>query len=114
MCIIVIRSNTVVVVVKVIDSAQRHPLWFQRARVRIMAVFEVFNSLIGQWIDTQGVLLFLLILLVVKYLNNLPPKNYPPGPLALPLLGNILNINIMDPVGSCKKVRSDKRTATVT
>lgn len=68
------------------------------------AVVEVFHDVIGQWIDTQGVLLFILVLLLVKYLKNLPPKSYPPGPLALPLLGNFLNVGIKDPVGSCVKL----------
>lgn len=36
-------------------------------------------------------------LLVVYYLNQRDPPNFPPGPPALPLLGNIFNIELKQP-----------------
>ncbi|XP_066548412.1 cytochrome P450 2J1-like [Amia ocellicauda] len=56
-----------------------------------------------QWMDFQGLLLTLSVLLVVKIIRDRPPKNFPPGPLAIPFLGSALSINPKDPSGSfCK------------
>ncbi|XP_041745510.1 cytochrome P450 2J4-like isoform X2 [Coregonus clupeaformis] len=66
-------------------------------------MLEALACLVGHWIDTKGVLLFLLVLLVTKYIRDLPSKNYPPGPFPLPFVGNMLNISIKDRIGSFKK-----------
>ncbi|CAB1314237.1 unnamed protein product [Coregonus sp. 'balchen'] len=60
-------------------------------------MLEALACLVGHWIDTKGVLLFLLVLLVTKYIQ------LPTRPLPLPFVGNMLNISIKDRIGSFKK-----------
>ncbi|XP_030290319.1 cytochrome P450 2J2-like [Sparus aurata] len=50
------------------------------------------------WLDLRGLLLFIFaVLLVACFLNRKDPPNFPPGPPALPLLGNIFNIESKQP-----------------
>ncbi|XP_047442830.1 uncharacterized protein LOC125009170 [Mugil cephalus] len=50
------------------------------------------------WLDLRGMLLFILtVLLAVYCLKEKDPAHFPPGPPALPLLGNIFSIECKQP-----------------
>ncbi len=66
---------------------------------------SVLSQLMGQWMDVQGLLIFLCVLLLVKYLRDVLTNNMPPGPFPLPLVGNVLNIGFSDPMEVFPKVR---------
>ncbi|XP_068599297.1 cytochrome P450 2J6-like [Brachionichthys hirsutus] len=50
------------------------------------------------WLDLKGFLLLIVsVLLVVYFLSKKDPANFPPGPPALPLLGNVFSIEAKQP-----------------
>ncbi|XP_041862608.1 cytochrome P450 2J2-like [Melanotaenia boesemani] len=54
--------------------------------------------LLCQWFNLRGMLVFLFaVLLVVLFLNKKDPPHFPPGPPALPILGNIFSIEAKQP-----------------
>ncbi|XP_009295398.3 cytochrome P450 2J4 isoform X1 [Danio rerio] len=65
---------------------------------------SVFSQLIGQWLDVQGFLIFLSVLLLVKHFRDVFTNNMPPGPFPLPFVGNVLSIGFGDPMEVFPKV----------
>ncbi|XP_029904804.1 cytochrome P450 2J2-like [Myripristis murdjan] len=56
-------------------------------------VSSVFGS-IAHWVDIQSLLLFtVLFLLIADYLKTRRPSSFPPGPWALPFVGNIFTVD---------------------
>ncbi|XP_051807627.1 cytochrome P450 2F2-like isoform X1 [Acanthochromis polyacanthus] len=51
------------------------------------------------------VLLGLCICVIILQLRPTRPKNFPPGPPALPILGNILHLNLQNPLEDFEKLR---------
>ncbi|XP_013863521.1 cytochrome P450 2J6 [Austrofundulus limnaeus] len=49
------------------------------------------------WFNLRGILLFILVVLLVCLFNEKDPPSYPPGPPALPILGNIFSIESKQP-----------------
>uniref|UniRef100_A0A3Q1GFJ4 Uncharacterized protein n=1 Tax=Acanthochromis polyacanthus TaxID=80966 RepID=A0A3Q1GFJ4_9TELE len=53
----------------------------------------------------KTVLLGLCICFIIFHLRPRRPKNFPPGPPALPIVGNILHLNLQNLMEDFEKVR---------
>uniref|UniRef100_A0A3B5BH36 Uncharacterized protein n=1 Tax=Stegastes partitus TaxID=144197 RepID=A0A3B5BH36_9TELE len=52
-----------------------------------------------------SVLLLLCIFFIILQLKSRRPKNFPPGPPTLPIVGNLLQLNLHNPLEDFERVR---------
>lgn len=50
-------------------------------------------------------LLLLAVTFVLLLFPTRRPKNFPPGPRAVPVLGNLLDLNLESPIADLERVR---------
>ncbi|XP_044049489.1 cytochrome P450 2J6-like [Siniperca chuatsi] len=54
---------------------------------------------------TSVILLWLCVVFIILQLKSRRPKNFPPGPTALPILGNILHLSLENPLKDFERLK---------
>lgn len=55
------------------------------------------------------ILLWLCVCFIIIQMKSQRPKNFPPGPLTLPVLGNLLNLSLENPLKDFERVRKNTK-----
>lgn len=92
-----------------VNMLRMFSIWSGRARCVVICEFKCETWAVHSWTSVSMlgflILVWICIFILFLFIQIPRPKNFPPGPRPLPLFGNLLELNINNPLKDFDRVQ---------